>query len=189
MNIIHQYTHHISSWKIATTSFFLLLLCAAFIQSPLSQTDTLFSLSHLDIPDAQPFRTGPALYNQLDLYESTGIHLYLTRVATIDAILPLLQAALLSSSIALVAHKRSSSGRAPQLSLVPLVAMMMDYCENLSLILIMRSYPVRIDWLADLAMLFSGTKFVFSCLSIAILLMQTAALARTKFAASLAPGN
>ena len=174
MNYLSQQFQKIASWKTAVFSLALMLGCLAIIASPWSPAETLRELAKgLDIPDAQPLRTSAALYGQLNAYGAEGIHLYLAKISLVDCFIPIAQALFLAIVISLVLRNLvASNSKLLWLNLIPVVALLGDYAENLSLIVIMQSYPKPLVWLADLAMYFTLTKFVFSLLSLAIILLS-----------------
>jgi hypothetical protein len=139
--------------------------------SPLGPSDELRILAGgVDVPDTQIGRSVDGFYRQLAAYGPDGRRLYLTRVSPVDLLIPAAQAIFLAVAISLASRKVISRGSHWQmLNLVPLAAMLADYLENASMIILLLAYPVRLDGLAAAAAMFTSAKILFIVFSLVIL--------------------
>jgi hypothetical protein len=151
----------------------IMVILGILMISPISASDELKALSNgQDVPDTQFWRSADALYDQLTDYGETGRRLYLRRVSPVDIFIPPAQMLFLSVAISLLLPILFSPvERWQQINLLPIPAMLGDYLENWSMIVIMASYPARLDFLATAATFFTAIKFIFSFISIFIILL------------------
>ncbi len=149
-------------------SFFLLallmFLLGYLMLSPISPSEELMGLAGgRNVPDTQFLRTADIFYQQLADYGNYGRQLYLTRVSPVDIFIPPAQMLFLSVAITLLLPAFSSPEKNWQLiNLLPLPAMIGDYLENWSIIVLISTYPTRLEALATAAMIFTAIKFIFS---------------------------
>lgn len=116
-----------------------------------------------DVPDTQFLRSADDLYRQLADYGAYGRRLYLTRISPVDIFIPITQALFLSVAIALTCRRALAPESGWQmLNLLPFVAMVGDYLENVSIVVLMLAYPTQLAFLASASGVFTAVKFIFS---------------------------
>jgi hypothetical protein len=99
---------------------------------------------------------------------------------TTDLLFPVVYS--LALTVALTMGTRrilSSDNRLQYLHFLPLLIVISDWCENLSLAVVIDAFPDRLDAIATAASLFTSAKWTFLIL-VAITLVTVGALAVTK---------
>lgn len=169
---------HKRTQRLATGSVWLLLALILLglgyvVTSSSGPSAELMTLAHgRNVPDAQFWRPAAVLYQQLAVYGQYGRRLYLTHIAPVDVFIPLAQALFLSVTITLVYRRAfASESRWHRLNLLPFAAMMADYLENASLVLLMLIYPAQWHGPAAAAGLFTAVKFIVSIASIVCIMV------------------
>jgi len=107
--------------------------------------------------------TPDQLYTHLTKFDAAGRQLYILHELTLDVLYPLISALLFSLSSAYLL-KRALPTTSPlhALALIPFFVLIMDYLENISLVIVMVVYPARVDGLAQAAKLFTVSKWLGS---------------------------
>lgn len=170
---LSQRLQRFASLPIFFTLTLVMVILGVLMISPISPSDELKALANgQDVPDTQFWRSPDVLYRQLTDYGETGRELYLRRVSPVDIFIPPAQMLFLSVAISLLLPTLFSSvNRWQLLNLVPIPAMIGDYLENWSMIVIMLAFPARLNVLANAAAVFTALKFIFSFASILIILV------------------
>jgi hypothetical protein len=131
--------------------------------SPVSPIARMTAYSGGSILDMEFNYSADRAYQVLDAYGVDGRAFFVSTLVVIDTFTPILMNLFLSMTISLVFRQAfSAESRLQLLNLLPFVAMLGDYFENLGIVLIIRSYPARVDTLAHFAALSTNTKFVFT---------------------------
>lgn len=136
-----------------------------------------------DLPDLQPWRDPDALLAQIDAYGEVGRRLYLTHVTPVDVVIPVAQMLFLAVGTALLLRRvLPKASRWHLLALVPLLAMVGDYGENVAFGTLMWIHPVRFRPLAAASTWFTALKFggAAASIAIAIALLLILVIARTR---------
>ncbi|RUT29020.1 hypothetical protein EJP77_16600 [Paenibacillus zeisoli] len=156
---------------------FLLTLLAMFVINVLPVPNSVsyiqkVSHSRAPLPDTLFYYSSHRLYDILDSLGATGREAYRSFLRTIDAAFPLLYSSALALSIrVLVRLAASRSTRASKLYLLPLLAGLFDYIENLSILVILSNYPEHLDAIAAISGCFTPAKWLMSFLSLTILVI------------------
>ncbi|MDK8184047.1 hypothetical protein [Paenibacillus sp. UMB4589-SE434] len=114
------------------------------------------------------------VYEMLSGYGEQGRNDYIANLAVVDILLPilyglgmgLLMACLIRRSVPQLFGLR-------HLSLLPLVAALADYGENITIAVMLQAYPDRIDTLAVTANIFTMTKTSVSLVSLGLIVLFT----------------
>ncbi len=123
-------------------------------------------------PDTSFYYTKGELYQIAEDYDLEGRLYYIDSRITFDIIWPLIYTIFLISGISWIADKVILEGSWVRLlNLVPLGAIVMDYLENISNMIIMFRYPTPTDLLANLAGFFTVLKWVLVGGSFVILVL------------------
>ncbi len=188
------FLEQLADWKVILVVLLATMAFELFIYT--GRTNELRSDSRLANPvlDARFSYTPDQAYSIMRDLQSEGRRLYVVTTASEDMIFPLLYNLLLG--LALIATFRAafspslqtlsgkpatltSSGekaeaRFKNVARFPLLLLFCDYAENLCLIVLMLSYPVRLNWLARLASLFTSLKWILLAICLILILFGLA---------------
>jgi hypothetical protein len=125
-----------------------------------------------DSPDTSFFYTAPDLYQMAETYGEGGRQAYIRARFTFDLVWPLVYLAFLVTGISWVYHRAFPPQSAWQMAnLVPVLATLFDYLENISTSLVMLRYPSLTPGVADLAGIITLVKWLIVFGSITLLLI------------------
>ena len=112
--------------------------------------------------DTSFFFTPDEVYDIAEAYGEAGRRAYITARLTFDVVWPLAYAFFLGTLISII-FKRAFplESRWQLLNLVPVLGLIFDYGENISISIIMAAFPLRLDWLAWLTTGFTMLKWTF----------------------------
>lgn len=155
--------------KISTSRNYLFML-AVFIGtnlflalSPASPIARMTAYSGGKILDMEFNYSPDRAYQILEAYGAEGRAFFVSTLAVIDTFTPILMNLFLAMTISVVFRQAfPSDSRLQKLNLLPFVAMLGDYFENLGIVLMIRAYPARVDVLVRFAAFSTNTKFVFT---------------------------
>lgn len=157
-----------ATFKLLLVLAIVMLGLGYMVTSSFSPSEELKTLANgRDVPDTQISRSADDFYRQLGDYGENGRQLYLTRISPVDVFIPITQALFLSVAITLVFRRAfAPESRWQVLNLLPFMAMVGDYLENISMVVLMLAYPTRLAMLATASAIFTTVKFVFSVISV-----------------------
>jgi hypothetical protein len=184
--MIKQLDELIERWADFKTLFLVILLALPFniIFFPW-RNSKLIELAGITepFPDARFNYSPSTLYTLFAACGQSGRQLYALSEVTIDLIYPILYTLLLSLLIRLtVIRAFPDSSVLKRLSLLPFVMLLSDYAENFSLLVLSLRYPSGMDWLAQMASLFTSIKWTTLGFIVGSILLGVVALVikRTK---------
>lgn len=119
-------------------------------------------------PDTGLFYTYERFYNILDSYGQNGRNLYILLRWTFDLVWPLAYGAFLLSSIG---YLEKQLDKKQKFVLLPIIAVMFDYLENILATIHMAIYPTKIISLVYVLQFFSLIKWASLSLAFLILLL------------------
>ena len=119
--------------------------------------------------DMQGFYTAARAYQLLDAFGPEGRRLQLLLATTFDALFPAIAGAF--GAVAITWSFRRAFGGPSRLALLALVAATLDYLENLAIIVLVKEYPRRLDFVAQAAGVFTGLKGVAYLATTVVLLV------------------
>ncbi len=123
-------------------------------------------------PDTSFYYTKSELYQIAEDYGFEGRMFYIDSRITFDIVWPFIYTIFLISGISWIANKIILEGSwVRKLNLVPIGALIMDFLENISNMIIMFRYPTPTDLLASLAGIFTVLKWVLVGGSFVILVL------------------
>lgn len=123
-------------------------------------------------PDTSFYYTKSELYQIAEDYGFEGRMFYIDSRITFDIVWPFIYTIFLISGISWIANKIILEGSwVRKLNLVPIGALIMDFLENISNMIIMFRYPTPTDLLASLAGVFTALKWVLVGGSFVILVL------------------
>jgi hypothetical protein len=123
--------------------------------------------------DMQGFYTAGRAYQLLDGFGPQGRGLQLLLSTTFDAVFPSLVGAF--GAVTITWSFRRAFGRPSRLAALALAAAVLDYLENLAIILLVTTYPRHLDFIAQAAGVFTALKGVAYLATTAVLLVGVAA--------------
>ena len=107
--------------------------------------------------------TPEELYSHIASFDVQGRQLYMLHELTLDILYPMISALLFSLAIAYLLKRTLPATHPMQcLALVPLAAMLVDYLENICIVLTLASYPERLSSLAQIANVFTVSKWALA---------------------------
>ena len=117
--------------------------------------------------DTLPSYTPEEAYHLISSYGEQGRQYYAVIEVTLDLVYPFVTALMFGLMI-LYTFNRAFPGknRVQKLALAPFAVMLADYVENACVLIMLRSYPRESSVVAQIANLFTMTKFVLSPLQL-----------------------
>lgn len=171
--MIHFVYKNINRFSNVRTMTVLLMLSFAlmFVVNFIDLPNTVPRIIHLSggtgILDTELTYSSVKAYQVLNSQQTVGRHAYLKFLTTFDMIFPLIYSLALSVTITVLFRLIFSSiVWIQKLSLVPLIAGMFDYLENIAIIIMLTKYPVHVDGIACIAGYFTLGKWIFSFISL-----------------------
>ncbi len=131
-------------------------------------------------PDTSVWYFPDDLYAAAEAWGRDGRAAYVHARVTFDVIWPMVYGTLLMTTLAWVWARGTASGsRWRGVALIPVVAVALDYAENICTATVMARYPARTPVLAELAPLFTAGKWLtlsasFMLLGIGVIIALTA---------------
>ena len=152
--------------SLALFVVFLVLVLPSEAEKSASMTDSGQS------PDTSFYYTRDELYQMAEDFGQEGRYYYLDSRITFDIIWPLVYAVFLINSISWILDKTIMEGSPLRLlNLTPLAAILFDFLENISNMVVMFRYPTQTDILASLAGIITSLKWIFVGGSFVILVL------------------
>lgn len=132
--------------------------------------------------DLQFFYTPEKVYEMIASYGEAGRAAYRTFELTGDIIYPIVYTLFFSLLITWLFQRGFAADSAAQrLNVVPFGALLFDLLENLSIVLMLSSYPSTLTIVAWLATIFTMIKWVFAGVSIVLLLVGFVMALKNRF--------
>jgi hypothetical protein len=127
-------------------------------------------------PDLSLFYPSEDIYRMAEAYGERGRAAYIRARFTFDLAFPVLYTLFLTSALSWFSRRAFSlESRWQRANLVPLLAMLGDYAENVSISILMARFPFRIAVLDGLAPAFTLLKWTFVAGSFVLLVSAAAA--------------
>ena len=125
------------------------------------------------------FYTPEKVYSMIDAYGEAGRALYRTIELTTDIVYPIVYTLFFSLAITwLFQRGLDKDHKFQRLNIVPFGAWLFDLLENLSIVIMLSSYPSQPGILAWIATVFTMIKWLFAGASIALLIIGIVAATR-----------
>ena len=125
--------------------------------------------------DASFFTEVKDLYLLRDEYGSEGRHYYIVLRVTFDLVWPIIYYLFLASITAYLSKHVNTKSNFRYINYLPIIAVLLDFLENILAIFFMAMYPYQVDFIAFLIIVVSINKWVwiaFSFIQIFYLLMK-----------------
>lgn len=168
MKVIKKLSDHLAG--IATLRALIVVGMVFVVFSVLfTYVDVPFGLRRIEkisggvrILDLQPFYTPEMAYQFLEAYKEEGRQVYLN-ILTADLFYPLLYSSFLALAISWVFRRAFRPENPAQLlNLLPFVAAIIDYAENIGIYTLLRNYPARLTDVAQTTAHLSSIKQMLS---------------------------
>lgn len=128
-------------------------------------------------PDLSFYYSVDDLYRMAEAYGEEGRQSYVRARFTFDLVWPLVYTFFLITALSWVTRKAFAEGSHWLLAnLVPLLAVLFDFLENLSTSVVMLRYPAQTSVLDGMATVFTMVKWIFVTLSFVLLLASLMAV-------------
>jgi hypothetical protein len=102
-------------------------------------------------------------YTLIQSYGESGRAIYRTIELTADLVYPLVYGFAFALLLAFLVKKIApSSSWMPYLAFLPLLGMLFDYAENISILTLLSYYPQRVDWVAKIGGVATLFKWLFA---------------------------
>jgi len=171
MNQISNWLRRVSTGRVALLGLTVFILFTALVlpgQAAQADEDTGGKAT----PDLSFVYSTSDLYEMAQSYGADGRSSYVKARFTFDLVWPLVYTLFLVTSISWPFVKVFPAESVWQrANLVPLLAMALDYLENVSTSIVMARYPARTDVVDTLATIFTPLKWVFVSVSFILLLI------------------
>lgn len=183
MRPLMRFWFRLDSPRMVATTFVLFLLAYFFLNSPAVPFSLpAFQMQNggLEILNVQPFYTAETAYRQISLYTPEAIRIY-HQILAFDLLVLIPLYVLFLSSALRHAGTRVLGRRIPRLvdllPAVPLVAGGLNIVEDALLFVLLRSYPLRLEGLANVAGMITASKTLLLTLSFLSVLVLYALIA------------
>ena len=114
------------------------------------------------------------VYTYLGRLGDNGRIAYARVELTTDLVFPVVYSLGLAVALRMVARKLLPSGRLQSLCLFPLLIVIADWCENLSLAVVIHAFPARLDMIVNVASFFTSLKWALIILVVMTLFITGA---------------
>jgi hypothetical protein len=161
MQRLSNYFYTKSSFLVFLISLALFVMFLVVVLPSESEKSATIT-SSAQSPDTSFYYTRGELYQIAEDFGQEGRYYYLDSRITFDIIWPLVYAVFLINSISWILNKTIMEGSRLRLfNLTPLFAILLDYLENITNMVVMFRYPTPTDILASLAGIITSLKWIF----------------------------
>lgn len=151
--------HGVRGW-MALGAVVLFALFTALVLPAQAEIGAFYTVRHA-APDTSFWYSPEDLYAAAEAWGRDGRSAYVHARVTFDVIWPMVYGTFLLSALAWVWARGTASGsRWRGVALLPVVAVALDYAENICTATVMARYPARTPVLAELAPLFTAAKWL-----------------------------
>lgn len=159
--MLSDFLTSLSSGRLTLLAIALFLLFGALVLPREAERAESYS-GGLGSPDTRLFYTSEDLYELAEAYGPEGRKAYVRARYTFDVAFPIVYGFFLVTTISWLASKVFEPGhKLRSLNLVPIVAVLLDYLENLATSIVMLQYPSKTGIVAAIAPWLSMFKWFF----------------------------
>jgi hypothetical protein len=168
---VSGWIYTISNGWVALSTLLIFLLFTALVL-PRQSSQVKMETNAAGSPDMSFFYSANDLYRMAEAYGDTGRDAYIRARFTFDLIWPLVYTLFLTTEISWVYRKAFEPDSLWQrMNLVPVMAALFDYLENISTSLVMMQFPTRMPLVAMLASVFTLGKWLLVVGSFVLLMI------------------
>ena len=173
---ISDWLHKFSTgWAAIAGLVIFLVFTATVLPNQAAQADA--TSGGADTPDLSFYYSPQELYQMAEVYGEEGRQEYIRVRFTFDLFWPIVYSLFLVTSISWLTKRGFASDSIWQrANLVPLLAMILDYFENISTSLVMYRFPARTPAVDFLAPIFTSIKWILVGGSFVLLLVAIGAV-------------
>lgn len=162
-------TYYSRGWVALLGLVIFLLFTALVLPSQAAKSATV---ENVGTPDLSLWYSPGELYQMAEGYGEQGRRDYIQARLRFDIVWPLVYTFFLATSLSwLFGHSAVAGSLWRYANLAPLIAMLLDFCENISTSLVMHHYPASSPVMATLAPIFTLLKWIFVSGSFVLLLI------------------
>ena len=176
--VAERLAHGVRGW-MAMGAVVLFALFTAVVLPAQAEAGAFYTVRYA-APDTSVWYSLDDLYAAAEAWGPEGRAAYVHARVTFDVIWPMVYGTFLLTTLAWVWARGTASGsRWRGVALLPVVAVALDYAENICTATVMARYPARTPVLAELAPLFTAGKWLvlsasFMLLAIGVIIALTA---------------
>ena len=157
--VAERLAHGVRGW-LALGAVVLFALFTAVVLPAQAEAGTFYTVRHA-APDTSAWYSPDDLYAAAEAWGRDGRAAYVNARVTFDVMWPMVYGTFLLTTLAWVWARGTASGsRWRGVALLPVVAVALDYAENICTATVMARYPARTPVLAELAPLFTAGKWL-----------------------------
>jgi hypothetical protein len=162
--------HQISTGGVTLVALLVFLLFTTLVL-PLVASKAEAEIGDIGSPDLSFYYAAEDLYRMAEAYGEEGRQSYVRGRYTFDLVWPLVYTFFLITALSWLTRKAFALGSVwQQANLVPLLAALFDYLENVSTSIVMLRYPAQTLVLDRIATVFTMLKWLFVSVSFMLLL-------------------
>lgn len=171
MQRISQYFYSKASfWAFLLSLGLFVIFMILVLPSEASRSNQV--IGNVQSPDTSFYYSKAELYQMAEAYGQEGRYYYLDSRIFFDILWPLIYTFFLINAISWIFNKTIlEESKLRLLNLAPLAAILLDYLENITNMIVMFRFPQQTDILASLAGVFTSLKWVFVGASFLILVL------------------
>jgi len=176
--VAERLAHGVRGW-LALGAVVLFALFTAMVLPAQAEAGAFYTVRYV-APDTSFWYVPDDLYAAAEAWGPDGRAAYVHARVTFDVVWPMVYGTFLLTTLAWVWARGTASGsRWRGVALLPVVAVALDYAENVCTATVMASYPARTPVLAELAPFFTAGKWLtlvasFLLLAIGVIVALTA---------------
>jgi len=176
-----SWLYRVSTGKRALFSLLCFVVFSALILPGQSAGAEEYS-ADVGSPDLSFFYSAEELYNMAEVYGEEGREAYIQARFTFDLLWPIVYMIFLTTAISwLFVQAVPTYSGFRSMNLIPILAMLFDYLENISTSLVMWRYPEKIVGVADIAPIFTFLKWTLLTVVILSLVLGVVFRIRRRF--------
>lgn len=157
---VSNWIHRVSKGWVALSALVIFVLFTALVL-PAQSSKAVIATNSAGSPDLSFFYSADDLYQMAEAYGQEGRVAYIQARFTFDLIWPLVYMLFLCTGISWVYGKTFAPDSLWQrMNLVPVLAALFDYFENIATSLVMQQYPDQLPIVAGLAPIFTLGKWM-----------------------------
>jgi len=162
--------HNSTGWLVIATLAFFMVFIALVLPDQTLKAEAYSE--EVGSPDTSFYYTANDLYQLAEKYGESGRQEYVKTRYTFDLIWPLVYTMFLGTSISWIFSKVVVSGNIlRRANLIPVLGLLFDYLENISISVVMIRYPEPTSMWDTIAPIFTLVKWIFVIGSFVILLI------------------
>jgi hypothetical protein len=170
IKIFSKWIQHRSATQVVIISTVIFAIFIIFVLPEQAEKSESYS-SGVGSIDTKFIYTVDEVYEIAEVYGQMGREAYVNARLTFDTIWPLAYTFFLATTISWFYKNSQFGDQFFFLNLVPIIGLIFDYLENVSISIVMSMYPIQIFWLARITTISTPIKWIFVNGSFIVLLI------------------